>query len=153
MLSLCDVINLEMSIFPHEQKSKGKDLKEPLRWNKKYFPSFLKKIHLSIQNKLFWKVRVRSSCPEVFCKKGVLRNFAKFSEKHQYQSLKKEKHSRWLLLGITQEYYYSFDSANLLFLCSTEALLQVYHIKHYKHFVERFDRVYAVIDCSGVGIF
>ena len=95
----------------------------------------------------------RSSLPEVFCKKGVLRNFAKFAGKHQYQSLKKEKHSRWLLLGITQEYYYSFDSANLLFLCSTDSFLQVHHIKHYKHFVERFDRVYAVIDCSGVGIF
>ena len=24
----------------------------------------------------------RSSCPEVFCKKGVLRNFAKFTGKH-----------------------------------------------------------------------
>ena len=29
----------------------------------------------------------RSSCPEVFCKKGVLRNFAKFTGKHQCQSL------------------------------------------------------------------
>ena len=32
----------------------------------------------------------RSSRPEVFCKKGVLRNFAKFTEKHSCQSLKKE---------------------------------------------------------------
>ena len=68
----CDVINFEMSIFPHEQKSKSKNLKELLRWNKKYFPSFLNKINLSIQNKLFWKVKVRSSCPEVFCKKVFL---------------------------------------------------------------------------------
>ena len=30
----------------------------------------------------FW-----SSCPEVFCKKGVLRNFAKFTGKHLYQRL------------------------------------------------------------------
>ena len=30
---------------------------------------------------------LRSSHPEVFCKKGVLRNFAKFTEKHLYQSL------------------------------------------------------------------
>ena len=68
----CDVINFEMTIFPHEQKSKSKNLKELLRWNKKYFPSFLNKINLSIQNKLFWKVKVRSSCPEVFCKKVFL---------------------------------------------------------------------------------
>ena len=30
---------------------------------------------------------VRSSRPEVFCKKGVLRNFAKFTGKHLRQSL------------------------------------------------------------------
>ena len=30
---------------------------------------------------------VRSSHPEVFCKKGVLRNFAKFTGKHLCQSL------------------------------------------------------------------
>ena len=29
----------------------------------------------------------RSSCPVVFCKKGALRNFAKFTEKHQRRSL------------------------------------------------------------------
>ena len=29
----------------------------------------------------------RSSCPEVFCRKGVLRNFAKFTGKHLFQSL------------------------------------------------------------------
>ena len=31
--------------------------------------------------------RDRSSNPEVFCKKGVLRNFAKFTGKHLYQRL------------------------------------------------------------------
>ena len=31
--------------------------------------------------------KVRSSRPEVFCKKGVLRNFAKFTGKHLCQSL------------------------------------------------------------------
>ena len=31
--------------------------------------------------------RYRSSCPEVFCEKGVLRNFAKFTGKHLCQSL------------------------------------------------------------------
>ena len=34
----------------------------------------LKSIQKHIQN--------RNSCPEVFCKKGVLRNFAKFTGKH-----------------------------------------------------------------------
>ena len=29
----------------------------------------------------------RSSCPEVFCKKVVLRNFAKFTGKHLCQSV------------------------------------------------------------------
>ena len=29
----------------------------------------------------------RSSRPDVFCKKGVLKNFAKFTEKHLCQSL------------------------------------------------------------------
>ena len=32
-------------------------------------------------------VTVRSSRPEVFCEKGVLRNFAKFTGKHLCQSL------------------------------------------------------------------
>ena len=30
---------------------------------------------------------IRSSRPEVFCKKGVLRNLAKFTEKRLFQSL------------------------------------------------------------------
>ena len=33
------------------------------------------------------KTKYRSSCPEVFFKKGVLRNFAKFTGKHLRQSL------------------------------------------------------------------
>ena len=41
---------------------------------------------------LFWKFwnsypRIRSSRPEVFCKKGVLTNFTKFTGKHLSQSL------------------------------------------------------------------
>ena len=31
--------------------------------------------------------KLRSSCPEVFCQKGVLRDFAKFTGKHLRQSL------------------------------------------------------------------
>ena len=37
--------------------------------------------------KIWQLVNDRSSCPEVFCKKGVLRNFAKFTGKHLCQSL------------------------------------------------------------------
>ena len=33
-----------------------------------------------------WSI-IRSSRPEVFCKKGVLKNFAKFTGKHLCQSL------------------------------------------------------------------
>ena len=39
----------------------------------------------------------RSSRPEVFCKKGVLRNFAKFTEKHLCQSLFFNKVARLFL--------------------------------------------------------
>ena len=35
----------------------------------------------------FNETKFRSSRPEVFCKKGVLRNFTKFTEKRLYQSL------------------------------------------------------------------
>ena len=33
------------------------------------------------------KASYRSSCPDVFCKKGALRNFAKFTGKYLCQSL------------------------------------------------------------------
>ena len=36
---------------------------------------------------LFEISKFRSSRPEVLCKKGVLRNFTKFTGKHLYQSL------------------------------------------------------------------
>ena len=36
---------------------------------------------------LLWMLFFRSSCLEVFCKKVVLRNFAKFTRKHLRQSL------------------------------------------------------------------
>ena len=35
----------------------------------------------------FWATKIRRSCPEVFCKKGVLRNFANFTAKHLCQNL------------------------------------------------------------------
>ena len=53
----------------------------------KWFSPFLKQ---SRERILCWVIltkAVRSSRPEVFCKKGVLRNFAKFLGKLLYQSL------------------------------------------------------------------
>ena len=44
----------------------------------------------------FWRAHFfRSSRPEVFCKKGVLRNFAKFTGKHLCQSLFFNKVAGW----------------------------------------------------------
>ena len=40
-----------------------------------------------LQIYVIWPYKNRSSCPEVFCKKGVLRNFEKFTGKHLHQSL------------------------------------------------------------------
>ena len=44
-------------------------------------------VSVSIEFHLNSKGSERSSRPEVFCKKGVFRNFAKFTGKHLYQSL------------------------------------------------------------------
>ena len=50
---------------------------ESLSWAQKYHNTFCHRK---------WGIN-RGSCPEVFCKKGVGRNFAKFTEKHLCQSL------------------------------------------------------------------
>ena len=42
---------------------------------------------------------LRSSHPEVFCKKGVLRNFTKFTGKHLCQSLFLKKLQMTIILG------------------------------------------------------
>ena len=74
--------------------------------------------------------KARSSRTEVFCKKGVLRNFAKFMEKHLCQRLSHKcfpvnllrtpfltEHIWWLLLqsrrNLVKVYFYlkGFDSA------------------------------------------
>ena len=46
-------------------------------------------LHLKVHDFLLLALveNTRSSRPEEFYKKGVLRNFAKFTEKHLYQSL------------------------------------------------------------------
>ena len=51
---------------------------------------WLSQFYLYLQRKLhFWKIR--SSRPKVFCKKGALGNFAKFSEKHLCQNFYSDK--------------------------------------------------------------
>ena len=64
---------------------------KPIYLNKGYLFQnkiyYLDKIYLCFAKIKFSKHTLyRSSRPEVFCKKGVLRNFAKFTEKHRYQS-------------------------------------------------------------------
>ena len=53
---------------------------------------FLVKVNGKNIAKASWKkalfIKNRSSRPEVFCKRGVLRNFTNFPGKHQYQSLR-----------------------------------------------------------------
>ena len=53
--------------------------------------SFLEELHGYSQQlyfkKLFATLGFRSSRPELFCKKGVLKNFVKFTVKHLYQCL------------------------------------------------------------------
>ena len=58
-----------------------------LHYSRSYFEEieeFL--VTLSGKHKLYGR-RVRTSRPEVFCKKGVLRNLAKFKRKHLCQDL------------------------------------------------------------------
>ena len=58
---------------------------------------FLKNFLLfsSICYPFFIEITCKSSLPEVFCKKDVLRNFAKFLEKHLWQSLLLNKVADW----------------------------------------------------------
>ena len=60
---------------------------KPIYFNKEYLFQnkiyYLDKIYLSFTKIKFSKYTLyRISCPDVFCKKGVLRNFAKFTGKN-----------------------------------------------------------------------
>ena len=55
--------------------------------------------------------KYRSSCSEMFCKIGVLKNFAKFTEKHLCQSLFFNKDS-----GLGLQRYEKRDSGTGVFL-------------------------------------
>ena len=70
---------------------------QPLSLRKKY--PFQSALFLEVEGTNQWKV-IRSSRPEVFCKKGALRNIAKFTGKQLCQSLffnKVEGHSLYFL--------------------------------------------------------
>ena len=51
--------------------------------------------------------KYRSSCPEVFCKKGALRNFAKFKGKHLCHW--------WLLLKVVWSIRKNYPSENVVY--------------------------------------
>ena len=60
-----------------------------LHFGRSVITSFSAKIFHKIYHSMkpFNENRVRSSSPEVFCKKGVLKNFTRFTGKYLYQSL------------------------------------------------------------------
>ena len=69
--------------------SKSKDFWNALRQTKNRYPpmKLLRKLFTMISWKLLKFFTARSSRKEVFCKKGVLGNFAKFTGKHLCQSI------------------------------------------------------------------
>ena len=66
----------------------------------------------------------RSSSPKVFCKKRVLRNFAKFTGKHLYQSLFLNKVAGWgTFLHLFWRKSFLTEHLGWLLLCMMYALL------------------------------
>ena len=64
-----------------------------------------------------WIKKSRRSCPEEFCKKEVLKNFAKFTGKHLYRRLfKKELQVSRLYHNLLEQ----FPKANFAILFSSE---------------------------------
>ena len=47
----------------------------------------LREVYRMSRSQMFFKIVAEASRPDVFCEKGVLRTFAKFTRKHLYQSL------------------------------------------------------------------
>ena len=108
-------------------------------------------VHFIIQDSV--KVRYRSSHPEVFCKKGVLRNFEKFTGKHLCQRLffdkagglklskicyQRKMKSTFLVDGFKAELS---PSKNICFICFDESLLKVdvrcflFHLLYHFYFI------------------
>ena len=55
-------------------------------WNSTQTTEFLKVFLSLLDNIVICEISIQKQ-PDVFCKKGVLRNFGKFTEKHLLQSL------------------------------------------------------------------
>ena len=66
---------------------------------------FLYVFHLIYEVSLYDSIISRSSCPEVFCKKDLLKNFTKFTGKHLCQSLFFNKVAGW---GLTKVFSCEF---------------------------------------------
>ena len=70
----------------------------------------------------YFKYHSKSSCPEVFCKKGVPKNFVKFTEKHLRQSL----------------FFNKVPGLRPATLLKEETLAQVFSYGFYKNFKNTF---------------
>ena len=70
--------------FPWDYEAPNWNRKE-FYWNSTQAAGFLK-VLLSLSNNIICQILIQKQS-ELFCKKGVLRNSAKFTEKHLCQSL------------------------------------------------------------------
>ena len=80
-----------------------------------------------LQKKNSFGANSRSSLPEVFCKKGVLRNFAKFTGKHLCQSLfflKKDSGTDVFLCLRPATFFKKRDSSTCVFLWILQNFLE-----------------------------
>ena len=75
-------------------------------WFSDVFRRYRKRSVASMKWVNCWKTLVRRSHPEVFCGKGVLRNFAKVTGKHLFQSLFFNK-----VAGFSLQLYLKRDSS------------------------------------------
>ena len=89
-ITTTEVVFIQLLSYNIVSKQKKKNENENTECHDKFIPfkSHLNPKHGSLTFLLFgsWSF-VRSSHPEVFCEKGVLRSFAKFTGKHLCQSL------------------------------------------------------------------
>ena len=89
----------------------------------------------------------RSSRPEVFCKKGALRNFTKFTGKHPCQSLFFNKE----IFNINQRYFVLFD---ILYLFSSKqtyinmTVIANPRLSAYSRFLTKFTNLTSWISSS-----
>ena len=92
-------------------------------WHSRFFERPMRCVKNALKKEVQTRLW-RSSRPEVFCKKGGLGNFTKFTGKHLYQSLFFNKvsglrpffieHLQWLLLNRPLIHFYANDSESCL---------------------------------------